>query len=301
MINKIDEVSMRGEMQYTSGLRRILQLKANPIITDLKNYKYQNRGYSFHDIMPYFEIEIKTINGVKAYYFKSRKGSRKNVVYVIHGGGYVLPISQNNIFGSSLYSQYTDNSDILLIDYTVKSQGSYEKTLEDAFKGYETLIDKYEHIVIAGQSAGAGLAVSLTHYLKDNGIRLPECLVLASPWLDVKCDGESYETKRKEDIIFGSLKDEVLPNPYPDCQSPYLYPLLKDFRGFPPVMVNTSQNEMVLSDTLKLEDILERSDVVNEVHLYRHMWHDFYTHDDSLPECHNVWLSIKKFTEKYIK
>lgn len=47
--------------------------------------------------------------------------------------------------------------------------------------------------MIAGDSAGGGLALALCLYLRDHGLPQPAGLVLMSPWADVTCSGDSYD------------------------------------------------------------------------------------------------------------
>ena len=70
-----------------------------------------------------------------------------------------------------------------------------------------------------GDSAGGGLSVALTVYLKDylrkaDGSRmfpLPGALALISPWVDLTCSSESFK---------GNESTDYLPSKEGTCQTP---------------------------------------------------------------------------------
>lgn len=73
----------------------------------------------------------------------------------------------------------------------------YPAALEDAVYAYRWLLEekKYQpsQIVVAGDSAGGGLALALCLYAKDHGLPLPAGIITMSPWTDVSLSGASYE------------------------------------------------------------------------------------------------------------
>ena len=60
-------------------------------------------------------------------------------------------------------------------------------------------------IILAGDSAGGGLAMCLTMYLRDHKMPMPAGIVAMSPWTDLTASGESYETNY-EKIRFSEIQ-----------------------------------------------------------------------------------------------
>ncbi len=60
-----------------------------------------------------------------------------------------------------------------------------------------------------GDSAGGGMALALTMYLRDEGYldKLPRALVLMSPWVDLTMSCGSWDTNRKFDVVPTPGKD----------------------------------------------------------------------------------------------
>lgn len=110
-------------------------------------------------------------------------------------------------------------------------------------------------IVLAGDSAGGGLAMCLTMYLRDHVMPLPAGIVAMSPWTDLTAGGESYETNYEKDPLFGNTRDSLIyVNDYPgdhDKMDPYISPLFGNFRGFPPMLIQVGSIEMLLSDSVE--------------------------------------------------
>lgn len=295
MIKEFNSISKESQSIYYKELDKIRNYEKNPVNIALSDYIYEKPFLDLSNASNDFNIDIKVINCVRNFYFKSKKNKSDTVILVIHGGGFVLPLSQNNIFGATLYSKYAGDADVLLPDYTVAGVGSHMKAVEDVYYSYLFLKEKYKNIFIAGQSAGSGLAISLVQYLSDLNVKMPSGIILASPWLDLKCEGKSYITNKLNDILFGSKFGNVIPNPYEGEYDDYMFPLNNSFNNFPPVMINVASTEMVLSDSYSLYEKLEEVNSRVELNIYSLMWHDFYTHNDDNKECKIAWKKISEF------
>lgn len=82
---------------------------------------------------------------------------------------------------AGLYCEVSHGMSVLTPDYRVAPEHPYPAALEDAYAAYCYLLEQgwfSEQIIIAGDSAGGGLAMALCHYLKDHGKQLP-CGIVA--------------------------------------------------------------------------------------------------------------------------
>ena len=91
------------------------------------------------------------------------------------------------------YSKLSYGADVLTIDYRVAPENPFPAAVEDAVYAYKWLLDeknyKPDQIVVAGDSAGGGLALALCMYAKDHGLPLPGGVITMSPWTDVTLSG----------------------------------------------------------------------------------------------------------------
>ena len=94
------------------------------------------------------------------------------VILQLHGGGYVAAMKNAYRSFAALYSEIGKGCSVLTLDYRVAPENPYPAALEDAVTAYHWLIEqgyREEDIVVAGDSAGGGLALSLCLWLKKIG------------------------------------------------------------------------------------------------------------------------------------
>ena len=123
------------------------------------------------------------------------KNIEKNkVVLFFHGGGYVLSSVKTH---DEMVSFISDNlgAKVFSLDYSLAPENKYPSALNEALFAYEWLISNgydSEEISLCGDSAGAHLAASLTHYLIANNLSKPQSQLLIYPMCDPSCSSESY-------------------------------------------------------------------------------------------------------------
>lgn len=168
----------------------------------------------------------------------------REVVLQLHGGGYIGKIRNAYRDFAVLYAKMSGKRAVLSVDYRVAPENPYPAALEDACAAYEWLLEMgcaSDKIIIAGDSAGGGLALALCLYLKDKKKPLPKKLVLMSPWTDLAATGDSYETNFEKDPLFGNTTDSMIyNNAYygdNDPKLPYISPLYGDYEGLPPMQI----------------------------------------------------------------
>ena len=178
----------------------------------------------------------------------------------------------------------------------------YPAALEDAIACYKWLLSQGwfgSQIVLAGDSAGGGLAMCLTMYLRDHDMPLPAGIVAMSPWTDLTAGGESYETNYERDPLFGNTRDSLIyVNDYPgdhDKMDPYISPLFGDFRGFPPMLIQAGSIEMLLSDSVDAAAKARNQGVKVRLSVYEGMFHVFQMGYLNFPESKRAWAEVKRF------
>ena len=179
----------------------------------------------------------------------------------------------------------------------------YPAALEDAVYAYRWLLEekKYQpsQIVVAGDSAGGGLALALCLYAKDHGLPLPAGIITMSPWTDVSLSGASYEENYTIDPLFGNSKENMLyqcsyignANP----KNPYLSPLFGDFEGFPPMLMQVGAYEVLLDDTRAVAKKARAEGVKVRCSVYDGMFHVFQMGLDLIPESREAWEEVAEY------
>lgn len=210
----------------------------------------------------------------------NRAHMKKYVILHCHGGGYST--------GSSLYARTltsklaaSTSMDVLCFDYRLAPENPYPAATEDAMKVWNYLMllgYGARDVILTGDSAGGNLALSLALKLKEEGRLLPRGIVLMSPWTDLTSSGKSFETKAKVDPVLDRAYIDRMIKAYAEGQNlenPFVSPLFGDFHGFPPTYIQVGENEILLSDSLRLHEAFVDANVSVKIDTYPGMWHVF--------------------------
>ncbi|MDD3746231.1 MAG: alpha/beta hydrolase [Anaerostipes sp.] len=230
------------------------------------------------------------------------------VVLQLHGGGYIGGLRNAHRRFALQYSKRCFGGSVLTPDYRVAPEHVFPAALEDAVDAYQWLLNekevKPEHIIVAGDSAGGGLALGLGLYLKDHEIPLPGGFILMSPWTDLTLSGESLTLNYDKDPLFGGTKHNMIYEaPYPgehDRKDPYLSPFFGHFYGFPPMLFQVGGNEVLLDDTRRVAKKAKKSGVKVRCSVYPEMFHVFQMGLGLLPESRAAWNEIGEFLKRVV-
>lgn len=224
------------------------------------------------------------------------------VILQLHGGGYVAKIKNSYYTMATYYCDAGDGISVLSPDYRVAPEDPYPAALEDAVASYQWLLDrgfKGEQIIVVGDSAGGGLAMALTMYLRDHDMPLPCGIVAMSPWTDVTASGESYTLNYELDPLFGNSKETMIyENEYAgnhDKKDPYISPIYGNFRQFPPMLIQVGSTEMLLSDSITAASMADIAGVEVRLSIYDDMFHVFQMAGKLLPEAKRAWDEVEQF------
>lgn len=253
-------------------------------------------GYTVSAVsMEYFEMELLVPENDK----------KEQVVLQLHGGGYVGKLRNSHRATAVLYSKAGKDCSVLTIDYRVAPENPYPAALKDGLAAYKWLLEqgyRGEQIIIGGDSAGGGLAMAITMYLRDHGMELPKGIVAMSPWTDLTASGTSYDDNYEIDPLFGKTRESLIyNNAYPgeeNPENPYISPLFGSFEKFPPMLVQVGTYEMLLSDSVSVVKKARQAGVKVRFSQYEGMFHVFQRAMLLLPESRRAWVEVEKFIEK---
>lgn len=238
---------------------------------------------------------------------RSRNPKMNFVILQLHGGGYVAKIKNSYYTMATYYCDAGKGISVLTPDYRVAPEDPYPAALEDAVASYEWLLAhgwKGEQIIVVGDSAGGGLAMALTMYLRDHDMPMPRGIVAMSPWTDVTASGESYTLNYELDPLFGNTKESMIYiNDYPgdhDKKDPYISPIYGSFRQFPPMLIQVGSTEMLLSDSITAASMADIAGVEVRLSIYDDMFHVFQMAGMILPEAKRAWDEVEQFIQLLI-
>lgn len=210
----------------------------------------------------------------------TRAHMKKYVILYCHGGGYS---TGSTVYARTLTKKLAESTsmDVFAFNYRLAPEHPYPAATDDALKAWNYLMYLgygARDVIVAGDSAGGNLALSLTLRLKEQERLLPRGLVLLSPWTDLTKSGKSYESRKEVDpVLDHEYLDRMIEN-YAGGQAlsnPLISPLFGNFKGFPPTYIQVGDNEILLSDATLLHKKLLKENVSAHLDIYKGMWHVF--------------------------
>jgi monoterpene epsilon-lactone hydrolase len=183
--------------------------------------------------------------------------SADSVVLWTHSGGYVFGSAHAyRFFGAALSA--ASGAQVLLVDYRLAPEHTYPAALDDAKAAYRWLLAQgYDsaRIVVAGDSAGGGLAAATLLALRDDGDPMPAAGVFVSPMADFTLSGDSIKARADRDPIASEAMLGGLGALYAGAEpmsAPYLSPALADLSGLPPLLVLVGSEEILHDDSVRI-------------------------------------------------
>ncbi len=198
------------------------------------------------------QIKQQIIEDIPAEWLIPAGADSKKLIMYVHGGGYVSGSCNDHRGFVSKFAEKTGISN-LVYEYRLAPEHPFPAAVDDSVKVYEWILQNGfmpEDIVIAGESAGGGLALALLLALKEKNIAFPAAAVAISPWTDLTCSGSSYHTKNNVSpaplnswLVFSRHYTGDHP-----ADHPLISPLFGELQGLPPIFINSGANDELYDD-----------------------------------------------------
>ena len=195
--------------------------------------------------------------GVPGIFCSAPGADPSRCIYYLHGGGYVVGSPQTHQILTHELSR-ASGMRAMSVDYRLAPEHPFPNGLEDAITGYRWLLDSGTDpasVVIAGDSAGGGLAIATLVALRDRNLPLPAAAVCFSPWVDMEGLGDSMQSRVAVDPMVqrdALLTYAVMYLNGADPRDPLASPLYADLAGLPPVLIQVGDAETLLDDAVRL-------------------------------------------------
>ena len=242
--------------------------------------------------------------GVPAEWITTPGVVAERVICYLHGGGYVLGSIDTHREMVSRLSRAA-SARVLILDYRLAPENPFPAAVDDSTAAYRWLLSvgvDPARLVIAGESAGAGLTVATLVALRDAGESLPRAGICLSPWVDLECLGESMVTKGEIDPVVTRDNTLILAKAYlgdTDPRTPLASPLYADLTGLPPLLIQVGTAEVLFDDATRLADHAQAAGVDVTLEPWEdmiHMWHMFAA---ILPEGQQAINRIGEFIRQH--
>ena len=222
------------------------------------------------------------------------------IVMYLHGGAFACGSARTHLDLASRLSA-ASGAKVLLVDYRLTPQYVFPAALEDVVGVYRALLahgTSHGNIALAGESAGANLALAAIVMLQDFGVPLPAACVCISPWLDLTHSARSIcENTRTEKI----LPTDMLLNAArvyaagAELDNPRISPLFADLAGCPPLLVVAGSDELLVDDARRLAEQARAAGVMVRYREWTGQPHAFPALGAFLPEARAAILHVAEF------
>jgi acetyl esterase/lipase len=297
-------MTMHSWQLYTldSVLRFSLKRLVN-IRRDLRAVRvFFNRVASLYKLPPGILFQEVTIETLKGMWITPHKHSTDTLVLYLHGGGFCMGSVHSHKAYLAWFSHLT-GCPLLVTTYRLAPEHPFPAALEDSITAYSWLIKHkmpFQNIILAGESAGGGLCLSTLVYAREHGLPLPTAAVCISPWLDLAHTGESFIYNQHKDALLSIsnvLQAAAFYYQNNDPYHPLISPLYADLSGLPPLLIQVSNTEMLLSDSLRVTDKAKAHAVNVTLEIWKNMPHAWPYFAPILPEARKAILHIKQFID----
>jgi len=238
------------------------------------------------DDVTVFEIDA---DGVPCQWITAPDVPQDRLIIYFHGGAYAACSATTHQDLISRLSR-ASGAAALGVDYRLAPEYLFPAAVEDSLAAYNWALGHgFEpgNIVFAGDSAGAGLVLSVLLAAKDSGVPLPAAGVCYSPWVDLECIGSSMSANDHLDdfIKYGGLSARA--QAYlgdADPKHPWASALHADLSGLPPLLIHVGSAETLLDDSTRLVEVAEKAGVDVTLKIWEDMVHVWQVFAAILPE-----------------
>lgn len=226
---------------------------------------------------------------------------RDGTLLYLHGGGWVLGSIQSHFNIMARLAELTGFT-VVGIDYALAPEAPFPGGLNDAVAAFRTLRAgaPAQPWLVAGDSAGANIAMSMMLDLRDAGERLPDAGLL---FYGVFSENHKTVSHRLcGDGQFG-LSTEMMVwyrqhylNGQPVSPAdPRVSPLHADLRGLPPIYLNAAGLDCLRDDSVEMAQRLAAAGVPHQFTMFEGVNHGFMQMSSELPEAMDAFRDAAAF------
>lgn len=302
----VDRVS-RSQSLLQQLLARLLRLSLALLFKPATLYLSLSAQRRWLDIMAMTTLGARDVashdaevGGVPCRHYQTLHA--QGTVLYLHGGGYVAGSPDSHKAITSHMAKFA-NTRVVVPDYRLAPEHPCPAAIDDALAVYQTLLGEGvppQTLTLMGDSAGGGLALATLLALKEKQLPLPASVILFSPWADLTLN-DLFDTDR--DIMLtrqwlqGAASDYAGEQPErPECS-----PINGDLSGLPPILIQAGSDEILLNDSLRLNEALNAAGTPARLQVHPQRWHDFQLHAGVLADADHALMTCARFIHQHRK
>ena len=224
-------------------------------------------------------VTQRVMNGVRTEVVTADGAHPERTAVHFHGGGYCIGSAlMVRTWAAHLSARAACR--VVVPGYRLAPANPHPAALSDARAVMRVVLGDTApgSVVVSGDSAGGGLALSLALALRDGGEALPAGCILLSPWLDLSRDRRALPELVRRDVLLSPRWLEACATGYADpadWADPTVSPLLAAHGGLPPLLIQAGSDDLLAPDAEGLAASASAAGVDVTYTLWPRMWHYF--------------------------
>ncbi|MFD4461233.1 alpha/beta hydrolase fold domain-containing protein [Nocardia sp. NPDC058480] len=204
---------------------------------------------------------MRTIDGFDCWTVAPRAEKATTAVVYLHGGGYFQQIVSQHW---RLIGQLADAGVHVEVPlYGLAPHHHWREAYGLVTTVYRQVLDRFDAITVAGDSAGGGLALGFAQSLLDSPLPQPRRIVLIAPWLDLALAEPGVAAVQRRDpwlVGAGARRAGLVWAAGADLTDPRLSPIHGELRGLAPKSLWFGTRDILYPDAVRLR---RRADAVD--------------------------------------
>jgi len=224
------------------------------------------------------QVQAAQLGDCPGEWLRPAGASVDSVILYLHGGAYITG-SCHTHRGLAGHLAKAAGLNCFLLDYRLAPEHPFPAAVEDAQAVYLALHAQNPHrtIVLAGDSAGGGLALALALRLRDADHTAPGAMALLSPWTDLTLSLPTHQSKAAVDPFFPDTSTlSMAAQLYvgnAGLKQPLVSPHFASLDSLPRTLIHVGEHEALLGDAQALAAKLQAAGTSVQLQEFQGMWH----------------------------
>lgn len=254
-------------------------------------------------------------NGVPCEWVLAPGADPDRRVLYLHGGAFFAGSIRSHRTATCCFSAAA-RAAVLAVDYRLMPEHSRSELIGDCKAAYRWLLDNGpdgpgapKRVYFGGDSAGGNLALALSAWARDAGLRQPDAVVALSPLTDSTYTSPSIRGNLATDTLISALFGRLARVPQSVLNwmfvldnrmlpvNPLVSPARGDLAGLPPTLLQVSESEMLFDDARRYVNKALSAGSPARLQSWPgllHVWQLFYP---EIPEAGEAWRRVGAFID----
>jgi acetyl esterase/lipase len=309
-----DDLEYSNNFFQTVGELRHSIIKQRSVIKGFRNVRTFADNLSA-DLVTDTVFQSSIANNVSVEWAIAPGADNKRRILFMHGGAFIFGSAQGHRKFCDQLSKIA-NAAVCSVNYRMLPENGRKKGIVDSQRAYQWILEngpngpeKLDFLMVAGDSAGGNLALMLSGWSKDHGIRKPDGVLAFSPSTDMTMSSSTIKDHRHSDKLLGEGLGALgrIPktisawislfslrmNPAHKLASP----VFGNLSNLAPTLIHGSSNEMLLGEGIRYTNKAIAAGSPVKMQIWKNQMHDWHLFNMGHGSAKAAWQEVQKFID----